>query len=544
MRDFCVIIPAIKKNVAFADDLVKKLDGISLIQRAINKAKSITPAENIFVVTDSEEISVISERNEINYYYEKTLKLEWQKLFSTLKLPILQISKKYRAIIILSAYVPLVSADEIQQAYLTYQESGCQALVTIQNETRNIFANNGFDLLNFLTISGSQSYFVESKAFLIINSKSLCDIYGSYINVCPYVLSSQCFEIRNYTDWWICEKILRRKRIVFRVIGFTEVGMGHIFRTLALAHEISDHEIRFVCDEQSSMAVNVIAGYDYLVEVYPKQAIEDRMIELRPHMIINDILDTDAGYIRKLKSHGIKVVNFEDLGSGAPLADMTINELYDNPVLEGKSIRWGYKYFFLRDEFASATPHKFSKSVTGLLITFGGTDQNNYTLLTLQSVIDFCKISNIRIFVVVGSGYPYLTKLKQYIDSVVYKNIEFTSATGVISKIMEKTQFAITSNGRTTYELAHMNIPAIVIAQHDRESTHDFACKENGFINIRLRKGEVIGHEVQDYLLKMVKDEDYRRLLYNNISRFNFTRNKHRVVTSILGVFGRKSSAQ
>ena len=33
-----VLIPALKKTVAFQDDLVKKLAGISLIQRAINKA--------------------------------------------------------------------------------------------------------------------------------------------------------------------------------------------------------------------------------------------------------------------------------------------------------------------------------------------------------------------------------------------------------------------------------------------------------------------------------------------------------------------------
>ena len=33
-----VVIPALKKTVAFQDDLVKKLSGITLIQRAINKA--------------------------------------------------------------------------------------------------------------------------------------------------------------------------------------------------------------------------------------------------------------------------------------------------------------------------------------------------------------------------------------------------------------------------------------------------------------------------------------------------------------------------
>ena len=49
-----IIIPAIKKNVAFTDDLVKKLAGTSLVQRAIDKAKRIVPREHIYIVTDSE----------------------------------------------------------------------------------------------------------------------------------------------------------------------------------------------------------------------------------------------------------------------------------------------------------------------------------------------------------------------------------------------------------------------------------------------------------------------------------------------------------
>ena len=49
-----IFIPAIKKNVAFADDLVKKLADKTLIQRVINKARKIVSEQCIYVVTDSE----------------------------------------------------------------------------------------------------------------------------------------------------------------------------------------------------------------------------------------------------------------------------------------------------------------------------------------------------------------------------------------------------------------------------------------------------------------------------------------------------------
>ncbi len=61
-----IVIPAIKKNAVIPDQLVKKLNGITLIQRAIDTAKEIT--DNIFIITDSEEISLIAQRNSIGFY--------------------------------------------------------------------------------------------------------------------------------------------------------------------------------------------------------------------------------------------------------------------------------------------------------------------------------------------------------------------------------------------------------------------------------------------------------------------------------------------
>ena len=54
--------------------------------------------------------------------------------------------------------------------------------------------------------------------------------------------------------------------------------------------------------------------------------------------------------IKLLKKNKIKVVNFEDLGTGTSAADLTINEIYQKPKRNLKKILWGEKFFF-RDEF-------------------------------------------------------------------------------------------------------------------------------------------------------------------------------------------------
>ena len=54
-----------------------------------------------------------------------------------------------------------------------------------------------------------------------------------------------------------------------------------------------------------------------------------------------------------------------------------------------------------------------------------------------------------------------------------------------MSRIMERTPIAIASNGRIVYELAHMNIPGIIVPVNEREKTHAFANKKNGFFPLR-----------------------------------------------------------
>ena len=95
---------------------------------------------------------------------------------------------------------------------------------------------------------------------------------------------------------------------------------------------------------------------------------------------------------------------------------------------------------------------------------------------------ELCKKKGIQIHIVTGPGYRGEDALRQIVDES--EGVDITHATGVISQIMADTDLAISSNGRTVYELAHMNVPGIVIDQHAREGTHHFACPENGFINL------------------------------------------------------------
>ncbi|ALV23648.1 PseG family hydrolase [Campylobacter iguaniorum] len=523
MDNLLIVIPAIKKNAVIPDQLIKKLDGITLIQRAINTALDIVNNKNILIITDSQEISLISERNDIEYYLDSSLKLNSGNILELT----LDITKKFSHtnILLYRANTPLVGSDILLNAYNEFKKDINYMLVSIKiNEKKLLKLNNGF-----LHRVDDGIYFNELKSFYIFNRYNL-DIKKSK----PFIIKQEkSIEILSYQDWWVCEKILKRKKIVFNVIGNIEIGMGHIYHSLALAHEITDHEIIFVCDEKYKIAVDKLASSDYKVISTPD--ILNTIIQIKPNLVINDILNTEYEYIKCLKNCGIKVVNFEDLGKGSRYADIVFNELYDKPIFDDKNFRWGYNYLALRDEFYEAVPHNILEDIKEVLITFGGADQNNLTLITLKSIISKCKKLSIKINIVCGEAYRFKNELHDYISRVGYKNIYLTYASEVISKIMEKSQLAISSNGRTVYELADMNIPSIIISHHKRESTHSFASPEKGFINLGVIN-EGIDKKIKDKFDKLVDDVDYRKLLFLNIKEYNFRDNKQKVVKEILSL--------
>ena len=320
-------------------------------------------------------------------------------------------------------------------------------------------------------------------------------------------------------------------RVVFRVIGNNVVGMGHIYRSLSLAHGMANQDILFVCDVDSEPVVKKLVGSAYWLGVYDTANIADKIISLNPDLIVNDVLNTEKNYIDYLKKEGIVVVNFEDLGTGASVADLTVNELYDYSLLSGTNILWGYEHFFVREEFEKARPNKFRDSVSEVILTFGGTDQHDLSRIVYERIKEICKKYQVFVRIVTGPGYRGFTHLKKMVSET--SGVSLTHATGVISSIMESADIAITSNGRTVYELAHMNIPGIVIPQHEREETHSFAREQNGFVKMEPYVEGMSLESVPKLLEKLIINSQFRYTLFSRLEKFCFFENKQRLLDKI-----------
>ena len=528
----CVVIPAIKKNAVIPDQLVKRLGGVTLIQRALDTAKATVPAEDVLVVTDSQEISLVCERNGVRFHYNSGLKFTSLDIVRELRGILEEQAARYAEIIIYRASCPLLTADDINHASACFAREDADCMVTVKSVPHRVWESREGRFETLLGDEGAEAaeLLVESKALILLKAEALRE--GRIRRAVPYFLNDRAIEINSYQDWWICERLLARRHVVFVVAGYPAIGMGHVFRGLMLAHEIAHHKITFLCTRESEMAVVNIAARDYKTCIQKSDDLAAEVLALGPDLVINDMLDTSTAYMTALKAAGLAVVNFEDQGPGADQADLVINALYE-PRGDDPRFLFGPKYFCLRDEFLTAERNVFRPRLHTVLVTFGGTDEPDFTRQTLELVEPLCRERGIALRVVTGPGYLHRARLEAWLAGVNNPQLVFTSATNVMSRMMEGVDLAISSAGRTVYELAHMRVPSLVMAQHQREATHTFARARNGFVYLGVMQ-PFRPKKLQTVFTRLVEQTDARQRLFERQNRIRFEDNKQLVVGRIL----------
>lgn len=288
--------------------------------------------------------------------------------------------------------------------------------------------------------------------------------------------TDESHDIDTYQDWVLVETQLNKKCIIFRVDADPEMGLGHVYRALTLASRMAfNSSVFFLMNKSKKLGIAKIEKSHFPLIVFDDDTnLYEKIKQLNPDIIINDILDTDKDYILKLKGMGYFVVNFEDLGDGGNFADIVINSLYENSY-PPQNHYYGYKYVCLRDEFYMLPCKQIIKDVQTILVTYGGTDPNNLTLKSLKA-IEHLDLKKIRVVVILGLGYGSQNELQAYVDTLIKKGFEISIKNNIsmMAREIYDADIVLTSNGRTIYEITSIGTPFISISQNERESRHLF----------------------------------------------------------------------
>ncbi len=357
---------------------------------------------------------------------------------------------------------------------------------------------------------------------------------GQHVKLHP-VPAQRSVDIDTLHDIHVCEALMRSRRIVFAVAGHDRIGLGHAYRALLLAYELVRYAIIFVCEESEDLAIEHIRNYNFTVEVCKKGELGNTILALAPDLVINDILDTSTDYMAALQRAGLATVNFEDMGGGSEIADLTINALYPQQAKQDKLLT-GAEFFCLRDEFLFIDRKAFAEEVNNILLSFGGVDEGNLSTRVLVALAEVIA-PEVAVTVVLGPGFAHHQALQSVVRSLSQLEIEVVLTTNRISDYMNRCDLAITSAGRTVYELASLAKPMLVICQNAREATHDFACESNGILNLGLRQ-DLSDQQLREAVQRLLEDASLRRRCHERLSSIDLRKGKQRVIERVLGLIG------
>jgi CMP-N-acetylneuraminic acid synthetase/spore coat polysaccharide biosynthesis predicted glycosyltransferase SpsG len=531
-----VIIPARGGSKGIPRKNIRPLAGKPLIYYAIQKA--LDAFEDAYIVVSSEDEEILStaqlfganifKRNPVLSKDETTLD---PVVFETLIKTESKLGQRFDFVVTMQPTSPLLKVESLKSAFNKICNSDTDTIISATNDTHLTWTKIGdkFSPNYAARVNRQQlpSVFKESGGFLMTKRECVKENsrIGNQIQIFE-LNNEEAIDIDNFLDWNLCEFLLKRKRILFVVRGDSQIGLGHVYNCLNIADEILNHEIQFLVPKNNNLAFERIQKSNYHVSQQKFDWILDDIEEYSPDLIINDILDTDLEYMSVLKKREYQVINFEDLGAGARKADVVINAMYP----ERKSFDnhyFGHKYFCIKSEFLHHKPTSFQNEVSEIVIAFGGVDPCNLTRRTLEEIYEWSIERGVKLRVILGLGYAKKEEIyREFPKSIIHENVPNMAAK------LSSAQIGITSAGRTTFEMASLNIPTIVLCQNDRETTHLFASEENGFVNLGLGSILPLG-KILEEVNKLVLNKEIRSQLSEQMSKSEIRDGKSRVLKLI-----------
>jgi UDP-2,4-diacetamido-2,4,6-trideoxy-beta-L-altropyranose hydrolase len=269
--------------------------------------------------------------------------------------------------------------------------------------------------------------------------------------------------------------------LLIRADASIAMGTGHAMRCLALAQAWQDAGGRamFAMAEATPAVQERLRseGFDITrVDAEAGSAAdgEDTAKLARKHQALWVVLDGykfRAEYQANLKGRGHKVLFIDDNGhAGHYSADLVLNQnAYANEELyrsreSSTKILLGPRYALLRREFSAwrGWKREIPAVARKVLVTMGGSDPANFTARIMQAVAAV-DIDGLEARIVVGGSSPHFESLERYATRNA-ERITICRSVSDMAELMAWSDIAVSSAGTTSWELAFMQMPIVVLA--------------------------------------------------------------------------------
>lgn len=499
-REIVAVLPARAGSKGIPNKNIRLIGGRPLVWYSIRNALVSERVTRVIVSTDSVEVALIAKEMGAEIHWrDERLCADDVTLDAVIYDAIREIDCDY--VVTMQPTSPTLRVETLDSAIDFAIEENADTVISVVNKPHLAWRlENGKPVPAYEARLNRQylpPYYEETGAFVISRRGIVTEKTRIGDKICVFPMSEEeGIDVDTFRDLRDAEECLRKESVAIYVNGNNQRGVGHIYRALEVSDEFYvKPDIYYDINQTEESAFG--STTHHLIGVDGIDGLLEQLRKRDYTLFINDILTTDTAYMLKLREAlpSAKIVNFEDDGSGIDHADLVINALFEEPSIG--HVHAGYKYYIAAKPFLFYEPSEVRERVENVLITFGGADPMNYTDRLLK-IISEEKYRRYHFTVVLGRAKKNVDELMKYGE---LDNVEILRDVRNMAELMSQSDIAVTSRGRTGYELALLGVPSIAMAQNEREEKHTFISNENGFSYIGLDPDdEVIRGTLDTYL--------------------------------------------
>lgn len=512
------VIPARAGSKGIPNKNIRIIGSKPLIYYSIRNATSSKYITDVIITTDSEQVKIIANQMGVKTIDRKKELCGDEITLDSVIYDAIPKNKEWDYIITMQPTSPTLKVDTLDKAIEYMIGHDLDTLISAINKPHLSWGEKeGKKIPNYKERLNRQYLppcYMETGAFVISKYKvvSQTSRVGEKVDIFELPVE-EAQDVDDFNDLQNVSMILNNQKVAIYVNGNNKRGIGHIYRALELADEFYTKPDIYFDYNQTDRELFGKTTHN-LIPINGIAELFEKCKENKYNIFINDILTTSIDYMIGLRSvlPEAKIINFEDDGEGINKADLVFNALYSENNLP--QVKAGEKYYIAGKTFMFYKPINIKENVKNIFIAFGGADPQNYTdrLLTMISKDEY---KDCNFIVVIGRAKKNIEELLKYNKK---ENIDVLYDVANMPELMSKCDMAITSRGRTGYELAMLGIPTIAMAQNQREEKHGFVCNENGFDYIGLNPADEIIEANLKMYLNMKKDtrQHYQNMLLSH----------------------------
>ena len=302
-----------------------------------------------------------------------------------------------------------------------------------------------------------------------------------------------------------------------RSYGSSKYGMGHLFRSLAVANFLKKKGIviKFLLNAAENIELENFFK-DKQIEIVQT----DGEIFPERDFLLYDMPYPDPRFIANFRNSNPNAqMTALDYSDSADENITTIINLFDHKrMLVGREknnktrFLRGPEFAIIREQFFPLRnlQKNISETIENVLITFGGADPAGNTLKLLENPKWF---QNMRVTAIIGVNFSSKKQILEKSRTLPH-NFKVIEAVGNIETYMSNADLVICGAGTTLLESMFLGIPTIVVPQTEDETIFGkFIETQNGCVFANLSEN------VMKNVLKMVKNCEFRKKMSDNAMR-------------------------